>query len=106
MTADDNTIRVYFNHFSDVQRSRYPKFPKLMCKHPQLSHFTDMFCPFLVIPHSHPFFLIYALANDNPNRITFVIKDTKMCVSLVNLSAKDKQKLSKLLSKGFGRSVY
>ena len=49
----------------NVQRSKYPKFPKLRCKHPQLSHFTGMFCPFLIIPHSYLFFLIYALANNN-----------------------------------------
>ena len=49
----------------NVQHSKYHKFPKLRCKHPQLSHFTGMFCSFLVIPHSYPFFLIYALANNN-----------------------------------------
>ena len=49
----------------NVQRSKYPKFPKLRCKQPQLSHFTGMFFPFLVIPHSYPFFLIYTLANNN-----------------------------------------
>ena len=44
--------------------------------------------------------------NVNPNNIIFTIKDTKLYVPAVTLSAKAKQKLSKLLSKGFERSVY
>ena len=42
----------------------------------------------------------------NCNVIIFTIKDTKLYVRVVTLSAKDNQKLSKLLSKGFERSVY
>ena len=42
-------------------------------------------------------------ANDN---IIFTIKDTKLYVPVVTLSARDNQKLSKLLSKEFERSVY
>ena len=34
------------------------------------------------------------------------MKDTKLYVPVVTLSAKDNQKLSKSLSKGFKRSVY
>ena len=34
------------------------------------------------------------------------MKNTKLYVPVVTLSAKDNQKLSKLLSKGLGRSVY
>ena len=47
-------------------------------------------------------------ANDNngDNNITFTIKDTKLYVAVITLSARDNEKLSKLLSKGFGRSVY
>ena len=41
----------------------------------------------------------------NANR-TFTIKDTKLYVPVVTLSARDNQKLSKFLSKGFERSVY
>ena len=41
----------------------------------------------------------------NANR-TFTIKDTKLYVPVVILSARDNQKLSKLLSKVFERSVY
>ena len=37
--------------------------------------------------------------NANPNNIIFTIKDTKSYVPVVTLSAKDNQKLSKLLSK-------
>ena len=36
----------------------------------------------------------------------FFIKDTKLFVPVVTLSAKDNQKLSKLLSKGLERSAY
>ena len=38
--------------------------------------------------------------------IIFAIKYAKLCVPVVTLSAKDNQKLSKLLSKGFETSVY
>ena len=44
--------------------------------------------------------------NANPNNIIFTIKDTKLYVPFVALSAKDNQKSSKLLSKRFERSVY
>ena len=42
----------------------------------------------------------------NSNNIIFSIKDTKLYVPVVTLSARDNQKLSKLLSRGFERSVY
>ena len=38
--------------------------------------------------------------------INFIIKDSKLYVPLVTVSARDNQKLSKLLSKGFKISVY
>ena len=41
-----------------------------------------------------------ANVNDDNNSI-FTIKDTKLYVPVVTLSARDNQKLSKLLSKGF-----
>ena len=46
--------------------------------------------------------------NDNAdsNDNIFTIKDTKLYVPVVTLSAKDNQKLSKRLSKEFERSVY
>ena len=44
--------------------------------------------------------------DNNLNNAIFTIKDTKLYVPLVSLSAKDNQKLSKLLSNGFERSVY
>ena len=44
--------------------------------------------------------------NDYANNIIFTIKDTKLYVPVVTLSARGNQKLSKLLSKGFDRSVY
>ena len=43
--------------------------------------------------------------NDS-NNIIFTIKDTKLYVPVVTLSARDNQKLSKLLSEGFERLVY
>ena len=44
-------------------------------------------------------------ANDNSHNIIFTIKDIKLYVPVVTLSARDNQKLSKLLGKGFERSV-
>ena len=44
--------------------------------------------------------------NDNPNSFIFTMKDTKLHVPTVTLSANDNQKLSKVLSKRFERSVY
>ena len=58
---------------------------------------------------------LYAASNDNDydndndnkaNNINFTIKDIKLSVSVVTLSARDNKKLSKLLSKGFERSIY
>ena len=43
--------------------------------------------------------------NSNVNTIIFTIKDTKLYVPAVTLSARDNKNLSKLLSKGFERSV-
>ena len=42
----------------------------------------------------------------NSNNIIFTIKDTKLQFPVVTLSAKDNQKLLKLLIKEFERSVY
>ena len=42
----------------------------------------------------------------NPSDIIFIIKDTKIWAFFLALSARDNQKLSKLLSNGFERSVY
>ena len=44
--------------------------------------------------------------NINSDNIIFTIKDTKWYVPVVTLSARENQKLSRLLSKGFERSVY
>ena len=46
--------------------------------------------------------------NANPalNNIIFTIKDTKLYVRVVTLSAKDNQKLSKLFNKGLERAVF
>ena len=56
--------------------------------------------------------VLTVLGNENNNdnadskNIIFTIKDTKRYVLVVTLSANDNQKLSKLLSKWFERSVY
>ena len=51
-----------------------------------------------------------ANGNDNDdanyNNNIFTVKKTKLYLPVVTLSAKDNQKLSKYLSKGFERSVY
>ena len=44
--------------------------------------------------------------NANPDYIIFTIKDTKLYVPVVTLSARNNQNLSKLLRKGFERPVY
>ena len=44
--------------------------------------------------------------NNNSNNIVFDIKDTKLYVPVVTLSAKNNKELSKLLSRWFERSVY
>ena len=44
--------------------------------------------------------------NNDDNNIIFTIKDTKLYVPALTLLTKDKQKSTKLLSKGFERSVY
>ena len=41
----------------------------------------------------------------NPNSIFVTIKDIKLYIPVINLSAKDNHKPSKILSKGFERSV-
>ena len=46
------------------------------------------------------------LNKKDSNDIILIIKDIKLYVSVVTLSARDNQKLSKLVSKGFGRLVY
>ena len=44
--------------------------------------------------------------NANPNNINFTMKDTKLYVPVVNLSARDNLKKSNLLSKGFEILIY
>ena len=45
-------------------------------------------------------------ANAKSDNIIITIKDTKLHVPVVTLSARDNQKLFNLLSKGLERSVY
>ena len=46
------------------------------------------------------------MKNNGDNNVIFTIKDTKLFVPVVILSARDNRKLSKILSKGFERSIY
>ena len=46
------------------------------------------------------------MKNNDDNNVIFTIKDTKLYVPVVALSARDNWKLSKILSKGFERSIY
>ena len=54
--------------------------------------------------------VLSAAGNDNDNgndyNVIFIIKDTKLYVPVVTLSARGNQKLTKLLSKEFERSIY
>ena len=57
------------------------------------------------------YYVLLAAGADNinsrdPNIYFFTIKDTKLYVPVAALSARDNQKLSKFLRKGFGRPVY
>ena len=57
------------------------------------------------------YFVLQAAVADNvnnrdSNNMIFNIKDTKLYVPVVNFSARDNQKLSKVLAKGFEGSVY
>ena len=45
-------------------------------------------------------------AIENSNNIIFTIKKSELYVAVISLSAKDNQKVSKLLSKEFRRLVY
>ena len=47
-----------------------------------------------------------ANGNNDDNNISFTIKGKSLYVPVVTLSARDNQKLSKLISKGFKRSIY
>ena len=46
------------------------------------------------------------MKNNDDNNVIFTIKDTKLYVPVVALSARDNRKISKILSKEFERSVY
>ena len=84
------TIAVPLKNLSNFWRSF--ELPLINCKN--LNGQSIVFC------------LQNADDNDNVINIIFIIEDTKLYDPVVNLSARDNQKLSKLLSKGFERSVY
>ena len=82
----------YLSHFW-----RSPKMPLINCK-VELKLKWGKYCIFFAAGTD--------TADTNSNNIIFTIKDTKLYVSAVTLSARHNQKLSKLLSKGFKGSVY
>ena len=90
-------IAILLKYLSDFQRSL--KKPLINCKVELKLKWRNYFI--LSVPDNE---------NDNPNahsnNFTFIFKDTNLYLTIITLSAKDNQKLSKLLSKGFERSVY
>ena len=50
--------------------------------------------------------MLMIMININANNVISTNKDTQSYAPIVTLSARDNQKLSKLLSKGFERTVY
>ena len=89
-------IAILLKYLSDFQRSL--KKPLINCKVELKLKWRNYFI--LSVPDNE---------NDNPNahsnNFTFIFKDTNLYLPIITLSAKDNQKLSKLLSKGFERSV-
>ena len=89
------TIAVSLKHLSNFWRSL--KMPSVNCKVELKYKWTK-------------YYVLSAAGNDNtnvnPNSIIFTMRSTKLYVPVVTLPASDNQKLSKLLSKGFERSVY
>ena len=51
------------------------------------------------------YYAYYANGNNDGDTIIFTIKDTKLYIHQVTLSAKDKRKMSKFISKSFERTV-
>ena len=92
----NTTIAVPLKYLSNFWRSL--KIPLLNCKVELKLRWTK-YCVFSVAGTDN------VNGNDYDN-IILTIKDTKLYVSVLTLSARCNQKLSKLLSKGFERSVY
>ena len=89
------TIAVPFKYLSNFWRSL--EMPLIKYKFESKAGWTN-----------HCVFAAGGIENDgaDSNKIIFTMKDTKFYVPSVTLSAKDNQKLSKLFSKRFGRSIY
>ena len=89
------TIAVPFNYLSNFWRSL--EMPLINCK-AELKLKWTKYCVLSAAGANND--------NTKPNYIIFTIKDTKLYVPVVTLSLKDNQKLSKLHSNIFERSVY
>ena len=92
----DATITVPLKYLSNLWRS--PEMPLINCK-VELKLKWTKYCVLSASGNDN-------VNNDDSNNIIFTIKDTKLYVPAVTLSARNNKKLSKLLSKGFNRSVY
>ena len=91
----DATITIPLKYLSNFWRSR--EVPSINCKVELRLRWTK-YCVLSSAAGTK--------GNNDDNNIIFTIKDTKLYVPVVTLSARDDQKLSKLLSKGSERSVY
>ena len=91
----NTTIAVPLKYLSDFWRLL--EMPLINCKI-ELKLKSTKYCVFSAAG-------VNVNGNDDDNNI-FTIKDTKLYVPVLTLSARDNQKLSKLLSKGFERLVY
>ena len=56
--------------------------------------------------YSDAYILVTGNITATPNNAAFTITDAKLYVTIVTLTVEDNSKLSKLLNKGFKRSIY
>ena len=86
----NKTIAVSLKYLSNFWRSL--EIPLVNCKIELKLKWTN-YCVLSAVGTDHE--------NDRDNNIIFTIKDPKLYVPVVTISARDNQILSKLLSKGF-----
>ena len=94
--SKNSTITVRFKYLSKCWRSL--EMPLINCK-VELKFKWTKYCVISAAGNEND------NNNDNAKNIIFTIKETKLYVSVVTLSAKDNKKLSKLLSKGFEKCL-
>ena len=91
----DTTITVLLKYLSNFWRSL--EMPLINCK-VELKLKLKKYCVLVAVCVDN--------TETNPDNIIFTIKDARLYVPVVTLSARDSEKLSKLLNKGYERSVY